>query len=183
MKVVLLHGSMRKNGNTALLAREFLRGCTDSGHEVEKFRLADMSIRDCLGCAACRKNGGKCVQQDDMQQIYAKMQEADVIVLASPVYFYTWTSLMKRMIDRTFAVEKLLTHKTFYLIAAAAAPEEQYVHTMLDSFHQYVDCFQGEGNTEGGYLIGYHTRLPGDIRDSPAMAQAYIMGKNIKYPL
>lgn len=70
-----------------------------------------------MGCGACQKNSGICIQKDDMSEIYDAMKKADVIVLASPVYFYTWTSLMKRMIDRTFAVEMILKNKKFYLLA------------------------------------------------------------------
>lgn len=179
MNVIVLHGSMRKNGNTGLLSDEFLRGAAGHGHTVEKIELKDKRINDCLGCAACQKNGGICVQQDDMAEIYEIMRAADVIALACPVYFYTWTSLMKRMIDRTFAIEKSLTHKKFYLISAAAAPDEECAQSIVDAFRQYIGCFCGEGNAVGGWVIGCNTRLPGDVTGSPAMMQAYSLGNRI----
>lgn len=114
-----------------------------------------------------------------MTGIYKKMQEADVIVFASPVYFYTWTSLMKRFVDRTFAIEKMLQNKTFYLISAGAAPEEKYMQTMIDCFRQYISCFRAGGNQEGGYVIGYGANLPKDVVGTPAMEQAYTMGRKI----
>lgn len=178
-KAIVLLGSPRKNGNTSLLADAFIRGAAEAGNQTEKILLGDKNISGCLGCGACRRNGGQCVQKDAMQEIYPKLLEADVIVFASPVYFYSWTSLMKKVIDRTFAIEKALSHKKFYLISAGAAPEEQYMQTMLASFRQYISCFRGEGNAEGGHVIGYGTNRPGDAKNSTAMSQAYEMGRNI----
>lgn len=114
-----------------------------------------------------------------MQQIYDTMLQADVIVFASPVYFYSWTALMKTVIDRTFAIEKSLNHKTFYLISAGAAPEEKYMQTMLDCYHQYIGCFRGAGNTDGGYVIGYGTNMPGDVVESTAFKTAYELRLNV----
>lgn len=68
-----------------------------------------------------------------------------------PVYYYTWTSLMKRTLDRTFALQSLLHNKKFFLLSAGAAPEEQYMQIMLDSYRQYIFCF--EGNEDGGYVM------------------------------
>lgn len=179
MKVLALHGSMRKNGNTSVLTDEFLRGAAEAGHETEKVELRDLTVHDCLGCGACQRNGGICVQKDDMQAICEKMKAADVIVFASPVYFYTWTSLMKKVIDRSFAVEKILSNKTFYLITAGAAPEEKYYEHMIESFRLYISCFRGEGNKEGGIVIGTGTNAPGDVRKTAAMQKAYELGKSL----
>ena len=170
---------MRANGNSAALADEFIRGAKDNGGEVSEVVLKDKQIKDCLGCGACQRNGGQCVQKDDMTALYAQLKEADVIALASPVYFYTWTSLMKRMLDRTFAVEGLLQNKTFCLLSAGAAPEEKYMHTMIDSFTQYVDCFRAGGNVIGGYVFAYGTNKPGDAAHSDAAKQAYALAKKL----
>lgn len=178
-KILIIEGSPRKHGNTARLADAFARGARESGHTVTELFLKDKAIGDCLGCCACQNNGGQCVQKDDMGEIYAALRENDVIVLACPVYFYTWTSLMKRMIDRTFAVESFLQGKTFYLLSTGAAPEESYMQTMLDSFTQYVSCFQGEGNRIGGHLFGCDTRARDDIAGRPVLTQAYELGKNL----
>ncbi len=176
-QVLIIHGSPRKQGNTARLAAQFARGAADAGHTVTQITLKDKTIHDCLGCGACQYKEGQCVQKDDMQEIYQAMQKADVIVLASPVYFYTWTSLMKRMLDRTFAVISVLQNKTFYLLSTGAATGEEYMKTMIDSFQQYVSCFAAGGNKSGGYLFGYGTNAPGDIRTMPVMDEAYALGK------
>lgn len=178
-KILVVKGSPRKNGNTSALADAFVKGAKESGNVVTEVVLKDKTIGDCLGCGVCQGNGGICVQKDDMTDIYEEMKQADIIVLASPVYFYTWTSLMKRMIDRMFAVEPLLKNKKFYLLSAGAAPEESYMKTMIDSFRQYVSCFRGEGNEEGGMLFAYGTNGPQDVKKMPVLEEAYRMGNAI----
>jgi hypothetical protein len=84
---------------------------------------------------------------------------------------------MKTVIDRTFAVERALENKRFYLISTGAAPEERYMELMLDSFRKYISCFRGEGNREGGHVFGLGTNQAGDVTGTPAMELAYAMGK------
>lgn len=178
-QVLVIKGSPRKNGNTSALADAFARGAQESGNTVTEFILRDKNIGDCLGCGACQGNGGVCVQKDDMTEIYDAMKNADAIVFASPVYFYTWTSLMKRVIDRTFAMMPVIENKKFYLLSAGAATEEKYMHTMIDSFHQYVGCFEASGNKEGGILFAYGTNGPSDAKEMPVIEDAYKMGKDV----
>lgn len=178
-KVLVLSGSPRKGGNSDILADEFIRGAKVAGNQTEKIIIRDKDVNGCLGCGACQQNGGNCIQKDDMIDIYDKLKVADVIVLASPVYFYTWNSQMKAVLDRSFAVERLLTGKTFYLLCTGQAPSEEYMGTMIDSFRKYIGCFRGEGNKEGGYIFGYSTDKPGDVRNTSAIREAYEMGKSI----
>lgn len=178
-QVLIVKGSPRKKGNTSALADAFAHGANEGGNTVTEIILKDKTIGDCLGCGVCQGNGGTCVQQDDMIEIYEAMKKADSIVLVSPVYFYTWTSLMKRMIDRTFAVEPILTNKKFYLLSAGAAPEEKYMQTMIDSFRQYISCFRAGGNEEGGILFAYGTNGPEDVKNMSVLEEAYQMGKTV----
>lgn len=82
-KILILEGSPRKNGNTDLMAQEFAVGATEAGHKVEKIYIKDKTIKGCLGCGACQRNGGSCVQKDDMTEIYEKIAAADAVVFAS----------------------------------------------------------------------------------------------------
>ncbi len=179
MRVLILHGSGRKNGVTGALTEEFARGASEAGHEVTKLELKDQKINDCMGCGACQMNGGSCVQKDDMTAIYKEMLDADAIVLASPVYYYTWTSMMKRALDRTFALLSSLKDKTFYLLSAGAATEEQYMQTMFDSYHLYISCFAEQNNRDGGYVMAYGMNTPADVKDTQYLKNAYNLGKNI----
>lgn len=178
-RVLVLVGSPRKHGNTDRLADEFIRGAQEACHQVEKICLKDRKINGCLGCGACRRNGGSCVQKDDMGDIYKKWLAADAVALASPVYFYTWTSQMKAVLDRTFAIERKVKDITFYLISAAAAPTEDYMSLMLESFRKYVGCFRSGVSKEGGYVFGLDTNAPGDVIGSNAMIKAHEMGRSL----
>ena len=104
-KIIILNGSPRKTGNTSSLTAAVAEGAKAAGNEVTEFHLASMNIRGCLGCWC----GGKdkacpCVQQDDMQQIYPVYQAADVVVLASPLYYWFISGWLKNTFDRLFAV-------------------------------------------------------------------------------
>ena len=99
-KVLILSASPRKGGNSDVLCDTFLRGATAAGHSVEKISLRDKNIHYCTGCGVCNRTH-RCVQKDDMAEILDKMVAADVIVLATPVYFYTMDGQMKTLIDRT----------------------------------------------------------------------------------
>jgi multimeric flavodoxin WrbA len=176
-KAIILIGSPRKGGNTDRLCDEFIRGARESGHIAHKVYLKDKTIGHCLGCFACRAGDGGCVQNDDMGEVYEGMKAADVIVYASPVYFYTWTSLMKTVVDRTVAIERALQNKTFYLISAGAAPDEQYMEMMLESFRKYIGCFRAGGNHEGGYVFGLGADKPGDVAGTPRNGTRLFAGK------
>ena len=111
-----------------------------------------------------------------MQEIYEKWLAADAVVLASPVYFYTWSAQMKTVLDRTFAIEKDVKDTKFYLLSAGAAPTEDYMKLMIESFRSYIGCFRAGGNEEGGYVFGLSTNAPGDVTGTGAMEKAYRLG-------
>lgn len=104
-KIIILNGSPRKNGNTAALTASLKKGAEESGHSVTEFFLGDMNINGCRGCFG----GGKscespCVQKDDMEKIYPVYKEADIVVLASPLYYWSVSGQLKTAFDRLFAV-------------------------------------------------------------------------------
>lgn len=105
MKILILNGSPRPNGNTKALVDAFREGAISKGHEVIEFDVARMHIQGCLGCEYCHTKGqGACVQKDDMQEIYRVLQEAEVLVLASPIYYHGFSGQLKCVIDRFYAV-------------------------------------------------------------------------------
>lgn len=178
-KVLALMSSARKKENTDCLVDQMLKGASEMGHECQKVCVSDLNIHPCIGCRSCNHNGN-CVFKDDMVSLYQQLLEADVIVLASPVYFYTWNSQMKSVLDRTFAIENILKNKDFYLITTGLAPEEKYFDIMIESFKKYVQCFRAGGNQIVDYVLGMKTGNKEDVEKSEAMNQAYLMGKNIK---
>ena len=175
-KVLVLSASPRKGGNSDLLCDQFMLGATDAGHQVEKIFLRDKRIGHCTACDACQGNGGRCVQQDDMAEILDRMIRADVIVMATPVYFYTMNGQMKTLIDRTYARYTEIIDKEFYFIMTAAVKRKDLLERTLESFRGFTSCL-GRAR-EKGVIQGTGAWNLGDIKGSPAMTQAYEMGKN-----
>ena len=177
-KILVFSASSRRNGNSSTLSDEFIRGAMEVGHECEKIYLSDKTINGCTGCGYCRSTDRNCVQHDSMSELYEKLLAANVIVLASPVYYYTFNAQMKTVMDRTFAIENNFSGKTVYLIGAGAAPSEEYMTTMIDCFRKYIHCF-GDMN-EGGIVFACGAVDVGDvIENKPAMQKAYQMGKDV----
>ena len=176
-KVLILEGSPRRNGNSAILSEEFARGAEEAGCSVEKVRVCGRKIAGCLGCNACYRNGGTCVQKDDMAEVREKMLAADVIVLASPIYFYSMPAQMKAVIDRTYAFYPQLEEKTFYFIISCAATDAVYTETMLAALRGFTCCVPNA--KEGGIVLGIGAMEAGEIRGSAAMEEAYQLGRNV----
>ena len=111
-KIIILNGAARKNGNTAKLVDAFTNGAASVGNQVKTFYLDGMDIHSCKGCLrAGRDSKSPCSQKDDMDQIYAEFENSDVVVFASPVYFWTITGPLKTVADRLYAeLEKLTIH-------------------------------------------------------------------------
>ncbi len=130
-KVLILSGSPRKGGNSDLLCDEFLRGAVEAGNEVEKIRVAEKKVGYCTACYYCQKSHGVCAKKDDMGEILQKMIDADVIALASPVYFYSINAQLKTVIDRTVARWTDIKDKEFYYIVTCADEEREAAERTL----------------------------------------------------
>ena len=175
--VLILSGSPRKGGNSDLLCDEFARGAKEAGNNVEKIRVSAKNVAPCKGCYYCEKHDGACVQKDDMADILQKMIDADVIVLASPVYFYSIDAQLKAVIDRTVARWLEVENKEFYYIATMADEALSSADTTLACFRGYADCVKGA--VERGAIIGSGVYAPGEIENSPAFEQADQMGRSM----
>ena len=176
-KVLILSGSPRKGGNSDILCDEFARGAQEAGHEVEKIHVAAKKVAPCSACYYCRDHGGECARKDDMTDILQKMIDADVIVLASPVYFYSIDAQLKAVIDRTVARWLEVKNKEFYYIVTMADEEHASADSTLACFRGYADCV--EGAVEKGVVIGSGVYEPGKVKATSAMKQAYKMGKTV----
>ncbi|MGA3010560.1 MAG: flavodoxin family protein [Terracidiphilus sp.] len=173
-RVLILSSSPRKHGNSETLCDRFMEGATEASHQVEKVVLAEKKINYCTGCYACKKTG-RCAQKDDMAQILDSMIAADVIVLATPVYFYTMCAQMKTAIDRTVAQYTKITNKDFYFIVTAADSNKAALERTIEGFRGFTSCLPGA--KEKGVVYGAGAWQIGDILTSRAMKQVYEMGK------
>ncbi len=121
MKVVILNGSPHANGNTKALVDAFTKGAKSAGHEVVECPVGTMNIKGCLGCEYCHTKGeGKCVQKDDMEKVYPELATADVVVLASPVHYFSITGQLQAAIARFYAPGKPVARKYALLISSAS---------------------------------------------------------------
>lgn len=173
-KVLVLSSSPRKKGNSDLLCDQFIKGAMEAGHQVEKVNLKDKKINYCTGCGTCVDKPGTCTQKDDAAEILAGMIEADVIVMATPVYFYTMCGQMKTLIDRTCSVYTQISNKEFYFIVAAADTNVKAMQRTIEEFRGFTYCL--ENPKEKGVVYGTGAWKIGEIKESKAMDQAFEMG-------
>ncbi len=177
-KILILSGSPRKGGNSDLLCDAFLRGAKEAGNEVEKIRIAEKKIGYCSACYYCVQSGGVCAKKDDMAELLQKMIDADVIVLSSPVYFYSIDAQLKAVIDRTVARWTEVKNKAFYYIVTCADDDRASQERTLECFRGYADCV--EGAKEMGVVYGTGVYNPGEIKNTPAFTEAYQLGRSVR---
>ena len=176
-KILVISTSPRKNGNSDLLADEFVRGAQEAGHQVEKISLYDKTISFCRGCLSCL-NTQRCVIHDDADTIAQKMKTADSIVFATPVYYYGMCGQMKTMLDRSnplFSAD--YRFRDIYLLAAAAEEDEHTVDGTVTGLMGWIDCFE-KARLAGTAFAGGVTSV-GQIQGRPALKKAYEMGKSV----
>lgn len=177
MKVLAVSGSPRIGGNSDLLCDQFLLGAKEAGHETSKLNIGKKDLHPCLGCEACARTG-KCVQKDDMKEMLDQILAADVIVLATPVYFYCMDAQMKMFIDRCLPQYQQIKDKKFYFVVTAADTEIKAMESTIEGLRGYTACLPGA--TELGVIYGTGAWKKGDIKTLPAMEEAYQAGKNLE---
>lgn len=139
MNILVLNGSPRPNGNTATMVSAFLEGAKENGHQVTTINVCQKKIAGCLACEYCHTKGnGKCVQQDDMQEVYPVLEEAEMIVLASPVYYHSFTGQLQCAVNRIYALDKPKNLKKAALILSSGSDDVfggaiyEYQNSFLD---------------------------------------------------
>lgn len=177
-KIVILVGSMRKGGNTDLLAQSFAEGASKN-NIVELVSVADYSINPCIGCNSCfTRENNLCFQNDDMTKIYDKLRNADIVAIASPVYFYGISAQLKAVIDRLhtpmrneFHIKKL----ALMLVGAATLPE------LFDSIKMQYQLILNFFHLEDlGMVLVRGVKEKDDIVKTEALKQAYNLGLSIE---
>ena len=122
-KILILQGSPRANGNTAWMAEEYKKAAEAAGHEVTLVSVARKKINGCLACEYCHNKGnGACIQKDDMQELYPLMNEAEVLVLAAPIYYFTLCAQIQAPIQRMYCVNKPAKVKKMALLMSSYSP-------------------------------------------------------------
>ena len=172
--VLIIAGSPRREGNSDLLCEAFAQGAREANHSVEMVTLRSLHIAPCQACYGCRASH-VCVQKDDMETLMSRMLACDVIVLATPVYFYSMSAQMKAMIDRTLPVYAQMRGKALYFIATAAASRKAMERTM-DALQGFADCLPQA--VVRARICGEGVYQKGEVRATEAMAQALAAGRD-----
>ena len=180
-KIVILNGSPRKTGNTSALVKAFAEGAENAGHTVIEFFLDKMDIHGCKGCFG--GHSGKecpCVQRDDMAQIYPAVKDADIVVLASPLYYWTISGQLRTALDRLFALEEgdgnLLrgNGKSSALLMAAEG------HGFDDAVLYFDHLLEHLRWQNLGHVLAGGNMDVGDVKGKPEIEQAYALGASIQ---
>ncbi len=181
-KIVILDGGPRANGNTAALIREFAGGAEAVGGSVTVFHLGKMAIHGCLGCLGGGKNpDSPCVQKDDMDRIYPAYREADIVVFASPMYYFGFSGQLKTALDRLFAVTECESgwktpHKSAVMLMAAGDDSAENEAPAVDYYRAMVKLLGWE---DLGHLVVGGVLRTGDIAGRPELETARKLGKSI----
>lgn len=180
-KIVILNGSPRRNGNTSSLVKKFTQGAESVGNTVTEFFLDKMNINGCKGCFGGHSSREcPCVQRDDMAQIYPAVKDCDVIVLASPLYYWNMSGQIRTAVDRLFALEEgdgnlLRGHgRSSALLMAAEGNGFEDVLTYYDHLMEHL-----KWKNLGHVLAGGNGDV-GDIAGKPELEQAFALGKSIQ---
>ena len=157
MKILVLSGSPRPRGNTAAMVDAFARGARESGHQVEIIDVCRKKIAGCMACEYCHQKGSgherQCVQQDDMQAVYPLLDEAEMILLASPVYYHSFSGQLQCAINRIYALDKPRNLKKAALVLSSGSDNVyggavyEYQNSFLDYLHlEDMGIFTAYGN-------------------------------------
>ncbi len=176
-KVLVISTSLRNNSNSDALANSFVKGAKEAGNQVEKISLRDKSIGFCQGCLACLK-AGNCVIKDDAVEIAKKMHDAEVIVFATPIYYYEMFGQMKTMLDRANSLYGTdYIFQDLYMLSTAAEDEESVDARAVSGLEGWIECFE-RARLAGTVFAGGVNGI-GEIEGHPALEQAFEMGKAV----
>lgn len=174
--VLVVATSLRQGGNSETLADEFIRGAKEN-NKVEKVCLYNKTINFCKGCLVCLKTH-RCVIHDDADIIVQKMKDADVIVFATPIYYYEMCGQMKTLLDRANPLyEADYKFMEVYLLASAAEIEEATIDGAVKGLSGWIECFPKAKLS--GVIFAGGVDVMGTIHNHPSLEKTYMMGKNI----
>jgi multimeric flavodoxin WrbA len=181
-KILILNGSPRERGNTAALTGEAIRGVVEAGGQAESIYLHGLDIRPCDACDSCREQREGCIVEDDMQTVYPKLLAADALLLAGPVYWFTYSAQLKLCIDRWYGLWN--AHPDFLRGKPVGAilvygDTDLYTSGGINAIHTFETMFRFLRAEVAGFVYGT-ANDPGDAEKQPElMRRAYELGKKL----
>ncbi len=176
MKIVVLTGSPRRNGNSNQLADAFCAGAMDAGHKVFRYDAATLKINPCKACEWCREHGGRCISNDAMSDIYGHLLAADLLVLATPIYYFGMSAQLKAAVDRLHALSARIKGKQAILLATCGDTEDTVADALLAHFSAICTYCEWE---QVGLMIARGVYEPDDIAGTDFISKARAMGRNL----
>ena len=178
----IILSSPRRGSNSGALALSVAEGLKEGGVETSVVDLSGLDIKPCLGCEACQRNGGKCAQVDGMQTVYPKVVGSQILILASPVYWFNMSGQLKIFLDRCFAVagaeEGPFSAKTIG-VTLAFGDVDPYVSGAINAIRSFQDICGYTGATWGGCIYGSGMERDALTKSEALMARAREMGKKL----
>ncbi len=176
-KVIVISTSLRRGSNSEMLADQFVEGAKAAGHEVEKISLVGKEIQFCKGCFGCQKLG-RCVINDDVNAIMAKVMQANVVCWATPIYYYEMSGQMKTLIDRMNAMYEQDYHfRDVYLLTTAAEDEVETPKRAEIGLTGWIDCYPK--SHLAGHLFCGGVNEAREIEGNAKLREAFELGKNV----
>jgi multimeric flavodoxin WrbA len=177
MKIVVLMGSPNKNGSTRMLVDSFVKGAESAGHTCEVVDVCHANVHPCIGCVRCGY-GGPCVQKDDVETIRGKLLSSEMVVFATPLYYYGMTAQLKTVVDRFCAYNSSLNsrHLKSALLTVAWNADDWTFEALTAHYKTLVRYINFE---DQGMILGYGCGTPAMTKRSRYPDQAYALGKNL----
>ena len=179
MNIVILNGSPHKNGTNAYLLDEFIRGAKESGHQIYRFDAAFKKVHPCIACDRCGCGDNPCVFQDDMVELWPELEKAELVVFASPLYYYSATAQLLSVVARFYAIDKRLkgSEKKAVLISSGTNPSDW---AMLGIQRNYEEALMYLEWQDIGRVLARGCKTKEDAEEKGFGKQAHEMGSNIE---
>lgn len=176
-KVLVISSTSRNGGNSDVLCDALIEGVKEAGNEAVKLNAGNMKISPCRGCDCCMKNGGKCVQNDDMTKVIEEMQKSDAVVFATPIYFYNLCSQLKAVFDRTYCIYQKVNFKKTVFIATSGDSRPQAMDTAIAGYKGYLSCLTGV--EDAGIIIAPGVNAAGEVKGKEVIEKARKLGRSL----
>ena len=176
MKILVITGSPRKNGNSNTLAENFIKGAEEAGHRVVRFDSAFKNVHPCIACGKCGMNG-ECVFKDDFEFVRNNIVDADAVVFATPMYYFGVSAQIKAVIDRFYAINSQIHRpKKSVLILTYADTAAKSAEPIISHYETLLNYL---GWSDAGKIIASGVWTEGDVNHTEYPQKAYELGKSI----
>lgn len=176
MKILIITGSPRKNGNSNFLVDNFIKGATEKGHKIFRFDSAFKKVHPCIACNKCGMNGD-CIFNDDFNYVRENLVDSDMVVFATPMYYFGISAQLKAVIDRFYAINgKIHIPKKTALIMTYADTEEKEAQPIKKHFETLINYL---GWTNVGEIVASGVWTQGSVKNTKYPKMAYELGKNL----